>query len=175
MIKNFCDLILLNLKEFIEGRVFFYYSSRELSMLFSLLTRLFELAFLKNISISSEILNYFCVFFEQAKNENKISDFFTDQTLIMITAILAGLDVKQKVIVEYLRKIVNENINLNNELRYLVIILIDNDISVNDRQNFAQLREVCLDNSISKNHFFTVQKKKDFIPKFYPIQCFNLV
>lgn len=34
----------------------------------------------------------------------------------MITAILAGLDVKQKVIVEYLRKIVNENINLNNEL-----------------------------------------------------------
>lgn len=144
-------------------------------MLFSLLTRLFELAFLKNISISSEILNYFCVFFEQAKNENKISDFFTDQTLIMITAILAGLDVKQKVIVEYLRKIVNENINLNNELRYLVIILIDNDISVNDRQNFAQLREVCLDNSISKNHFFTVQKKKDFIPKFYPIQCFNLV
>lgn len=123
-------------------------------MLFSLLTRLFELAFLQNISISSEILNYFCTFFEQAKNENKISAFFTDQTLIMITAILAGLDVKQKVIVEYLRKIVNENINLNNELRYLVIILIDNDISVNDRQNFAQLREVCLDNSISKNHFF---------------------
>ena len=122
-------------------------------MLFSLLTRLFELAFLQNISISSEILNYFCTFFEQAKNENKISDFFTDQTLIMITAILVGLDVKQKVIVEYLRKIVNENINLNNELRYLVIILIDNDISVNDRQNFAQLREVCLDNSISKNHF----------------------
>lgn len=128
-------------------------------MLLSLLTRLFELAFLQNISISSEILNYFCTFFEQAKNENKISAFFTDQTLIMITAILAGLDVKQKVIVEYLRKIVNENINLNNELRYLVIILNDNDISVNDRQNFAQLREECLDNSISKNHFLLFRKK----------------
>lgn len=59
--------------------------------------------------------------------------------------------------------------------RYLVIILIDNDISVNDRQNFAQLREVCLDNSISKKSFFILGKKIDFILKFYSIQCFNLV
>ena len=60
-------------------------------MLFSLLTRLFELAFLQNISISSEILNYFCTFFEQAKNENKISDFFAKQRVSFWLMIVSDL------------------------------------------------------------------------------------
>lgn len=43
---------------------------------------------------------------------------------------------------------------VSNEMRFMIIFLINNFIPENDRPKFVQIMQECLDNSISKGKYF---------------------
>lgn len=159
--QDFVDSIISTVKsyinEIVENDTSKLINTKEFLTINSLVTRLFELTLFQNISISPEDFAYFFDFvFSTIPSEDDCQDdddYDKDAhelgaLIFKLTSFLVKNDEEQAEIGAVFEELYNENKIACNEIRYIIIFLIDNVLGANDDENLNELRRRCLENDL---------------------------
>lgn len=161
-------------------------------MLFTLITRIFELGFFDQISISPDDVMFFCKFVDDGKptdEDNKILDDYLPKdhelggNILKLAGFLAAPQINTDMIIPFIKYLVETGQIVSEEMRYMIIILIDRVINPEVRGQFLELRQYLLTNKIPKDKTFAeiyssessyfVSYDKHPIMKIYQIEEFK--
>lgn len=172
--KDFCNSLVPDL-------LTYFLQTEDAALFFNLMSRLFELSFFKQFVIPNDYLQFFCQLSEMKPNELNLGDFEPlnhniAEILLKLASFIAGLQIDPGSFQNFFSEIIKQNLIINDELRYIIIFMIDNYIDENSRPLFAELRQKCLDDSIPKNtQFLENYSAKSFIfQSSVPHPIFNL-
>lgn len=153
--QEICNFILGFMNSLIEEKIIGDdYYIEDLTMFFSLAIRLFGLSYVKQVSIPQQVLlSYFKLINNYIENNGRDEIVIINEILLTSSAILAGLEYKEP-ITDFINRIIQMECTISNEMRFMIIFLINNFIPENDRPKFVKIMQECLDNSISKGKKF---------------------
>lgn len=130
----------------------------------ALVMRVFEFGVSSEINFQPEIVSFFLdILIQTLPNEQDLEendeDFFIEDhkfgiNMLKLASFLALPELNVEDLIQFLNEIVNQGQVVCNEMRYIIIILIDNVIKPNEDSELNELRDLCLTNKIPKNDSF---------------------
>lgn len=169
--QEYADYLLINMKKCIEAAVNTENGDNRKAMptidvlnRIALIMRIFELGISSEINFQPEIVSFFLdITIQSLPSEQDAleieEDFLIEDhkfgfNMLKLASFLAFPEINIEEIIQFLNEIVNEGQVVCNEIRYIIIILIDNVIKPDENSELNELRNLCLTNEVPKNDSF---------------------
>lgn len=190
--------ILIYIKEFIESCITTKQGEQERKLIITkdffpistLISRLLEISATGQLQIHQEDFNFFLsLTFETIPTKEDFDDDDGQEfnkedhelaaCILKLASYLSSSEIEQEELLEFLSKLVNEGLIVCQEMRYLIIFLIDNVIENKDEEQIVQLRQLCLNNEVNKDEdaarsYSNNYNVEDLIHLYYCILIFYL-